>query len=114
MSEKTSVGTLNSYEIMVILDRESSSAKEKVFLKGFEDIVSQLGGSVLKEEFWGEKKFAYPIKKKDRGVYDVIWFEVSPKDIKSVHNKLKLDKSVVRYLISSELKSQSSKLHVKT
>ncbi|MFH1565677.1 MAG: 30S ribosomal protein S6 [bacterium] len=89
------------YEIMLILKKESSFAEKEVFVKEFSELLKPLEGKVGKEDFWGLRRFAYPIKKLEEGVYTVIEFKCVPDKIKEVDRKLKLEKGIIRYLITS-------------
>jgi len=97
-----------NYEIMLILKKDSSLAEKGIFLKEFTELLKPLEGKAKKEDFWGLRRFAYPIKKSEEGVYTVINFECPADKIKELERKLKLEKEIVRYMItSSNDKSQN-------
>ena len=103
-----------SYEIMLILEKGSAYSEKGVFFENFGETLKAVGGKALKEDFWGSRKFAYLIKKSEQGVYTVIEFECPPDKIKEVEGKLKLEKGIVRYLISQKSKITSQNLEFKS
>ena len=56
-------------------------------------------GIIEKEEDWGEKKLAYPIKKNERGHFYFYELRTSPEKIKTLDGWLKLNENILRYLI---------------
>lgn len=59
-------------------------------------------GKVEKVDAWGKKHLAYKIKKHNEGYYIVYQFRNSPDTIKEIERSLKLNKDVLRYLITAE------------
>ena len=56
-------------------------------------------GIIEKEEDWGEKKLAYPIKKNEKGHFYFYEFKASLEKIKTLEEWLKLNENILRYLI---------------
>jgi len=88
------------YEIMLIFKKDSKLSEKGVFFKKFSELLKTVDGKAEKEEFWGLRKFSYPIQKLTEGVYSVIEFECPSNKVKTVDSKLKLEKDVIRHLIS--------------
>jgi small subunit ribosomal protein S6 len=63
-------------------------------------------GKIIKEEFWGRRKLAYPILKNNFGYYITLVFETEPENIKKITNKLKLAEDIIRYLIVQSEKTE--------
>ena len=55
----------------------------------------------IKLNHWGRRQLAYKIGSRETGYYVVARFHVEPKVLPEFERALKLDESVVRYLISS-------------
>ena len=94
---------IQKYEIMLILPKgaeESNAKDDKYFGKKFVSTVQALGGKIEKEDFWGEKRFSYKIKKQESGVYVVFWFSMETQKEKELEQKLRYMPEVVRYLIT--------------
>ncbi|MBN1230372.1 MAG: 30S ribosomal protein S6 [Anaerolineales bacterium] len=87
------------YELIYIvhpdLDEEAfSGTQERV--KGW---ISAAGGSVVKEDLWGKRKLAYPIRKQNEGQYVYLDIQVEPEFCPELERQLRLQESVMRFSI---------------
>ena len=89
-----------NYEIMTIVDLDLGDAKAKELSKQVQGFVTSLGGDVAKDDFWGKRKFAYEIKRKTEGFYDVLTFGLDTAKMADLKEKLSLTPGLVRYLIT--------------
>lgn len=62
--------------------------------------ITDLQGTITKQESWGRKKLAYPISKERFGFYFLSEFDFEPTNIKELEKKLRLHKLIHRYLLS--------------
>lgn len=85
------------YELTYII---SDSLDEKKAISMAEKIKQLLpNGQIKSENFWGRRKLAYPIKKREFGYYVTLVFETEPSKIEALESKLKAEEDVIRYLI---------------
>lgn len=56
-------------------------------------------GKVEKEDLWGERPLAYPIKRQTAGYYAHFEIQADPKDAKSLDKSLKVEEDILRYLL---------------
>lgn len=90
---------MNKYELTVILDGKTTAAKKKTVLETIEKMVKILEGKMDKVEDWGVKEMFYQIGKIKEGLYLHIPLEIEAKSVKQLDMKLKMEESVVRYLL---------------
>ena len=90
---------MNKYELTVILEGKTTSAKKKAVLETLEKAVKMLEGKIEKAEDWGVKELFHEIKKNKEGLYLHMPFEMTAKSIKSFEIKLKAEENILRYLI---------------
>jgi small subunit ribosomal protein S6 len=90
---------MNKYELTLILEGKTTSAKKKAVLETLEKSIKMLEGSLQKAEDWGVKEMFHEIKKEKEGLYLHMPFELNAKSIKSLEIKLKAMENVLRYLI---------------
>jgi len=90
---------MNKYDLTVILEGKSTSAKKKSVLESLEKTIKLLEGNVEKAEDWGVKELFHEIKKVKEGLYLHIPFELNAKNVKSLEVKLKAEENILRYLI---------------
>jgi len=86
------------YELMIIISSQISDPEITERVKGIKD---RLGDEIVFEEIWGMRDFSYPIKKQKKGHY-VVWnFMMTPDEIKTFEDSMKLYPDLLRYLIVS-------------
>ncbi len=84
---------------MVVLKPEVSEAELKAEVDKIKDLITKNKGEVAKEEAWGKRVLAYPIKHLTEGIYHLLNFKSTPSKIKELEKKLNLDDEVLRFLI---------------
>lgn len=80
------------YELTFLTKEENES-------KNLKDLIELHKGKVTKEDKWGEKTLAYPIKKNHTAFFFNYQFELDKKSILQFKNKLNLDEKILRYLL---------------
>ena len=89
---------MKSYEMMYILkpcdDDFVNQSVERVI-----KLISSNGGVVVKNEVWGYRMLAYPIKNYDQGIYVFIYFNIDENMLKEIARVLKNTESIIRYMI---------------
>ena len=101
---------MRHYELVVVLSpilslEESSGSWERI-----KDIISQDGGDITKEEQWGMRRLAYPIRKAGQtfleGNYILTRFSTDKVVPRELEGYLRLTESVLRFLV---VKSEAPK-----
>jgi len=85
---------MNHYEITFISREEAEKDAVKKLIESFDGKIEQI--TTL-----GEKTFAYPIKKENRGFYTTFLFTLEPDKLIEITKKLNLKEEVIRFLIIS-------------
>jgi small subunit ribosomal protein S6 len=93
---------MKEYEIMTIVKAALGDDKAKGVSKDVQDLITAQKGEIVKDDFWGKRKFSYEIKGDKEGYYDVIIFKLEPEALTKVKSKLKLMENVVRYLVTAK------------
>ena len=88
------------YELLSIVPSPLTEKDLPEISKKVKDLIENLGGKLINEENLGNKKFAYPIKQVYRGFYILFGFEIEPKKVKELDQKLKLIPEILRHLIT--------------
>jgi small subunit ribosomal protein S6 len=64
---------MRAYELMVIIEGGLDELAAQAWQKTLADRIAAAGGTVHgKQDWWGRRRFAYPINKKDDGYYVVL------------------------------------------
>jgi small subunit ribosomal protein S6 len=87
-----------AYELMVIIDGgiDDNAAQQQV--KSITATIASVGGSVHgNPDWWGKRRLAYPINKKDDGYYVVYNIEAQGGALDEVERTLRIADNVVRH-----------------
>ena len=88
---------MRRYEMMLLLtDRLDEEAAKDAFEKA-KRILADQGGNLLEEAWWGKRKLAYEIDKRDHGFYGVLDFEATSDAVTELERQLKISDDVVRF-----------------
>jgi len=88
---------MRRYETMIIVTDTVEEEEAKAVLDRVKGVLADQGGTLIDEEFWGKRRFAYEINKRTHGYYDVLDFEVSNEGLRELERQLKLADNVVRF-----------------
>ena len=92
---------MNNYEGLFIIRPDLKEEDVKNVFKTIGDSVTKNGGSVKKEESWGKKQLAYPIRKFREGYYYKLDFEVPASAVAKLEAVYKLsDETILRTMIT--------------
>ncbi|MBC7565031.1 30S ribosomal protein S6 [Candidatus Saccharibacteria bacterium] len=89
---------MKEYELTVLIHPDLEADLETPLTK-VRDIIKNAGGTIIREDNWGKKKLAYPIRREEFGVY--IYMDVSlPADAPlKISNIFNITDEVLRYLL---------------
>ncbi len=89
---------VNQYETVFILTPVLSEAQMKEAVHKYEKLITDAGGKILNQEYWGLKKLAYPIQKKTTGFYSLIEFNADSSFIAKMETEYRRDERIIRFL----------------
>jgi small subunit ribosomal protein S6 len=89
---------MRRYETIAIIDPDLSEDDRTSLLTRIKEIIPQQEGVVIKEDLWGSRKLAYPIKKKPRGYYARYDYCGMGKAVEELERFFRIDDRVVKYL----------------
>ena len=89
---------MRNYELAVVLNPELSDDALTTLQGKVADWIAAAGGAVVRLDYWGRRRLAYPIGKKREGAY-VFWYVQMPPDAPAVvERKLRIEEDVMRFL----------------
>ena len=98
MGRKEVIGTVTTYEILLMLDPEGAEAHQDDLIARVRELVEKGGGTWRSHDAWGRRRLAYEIAKKPEGVYHLLVFESSAETLDEISRVLKIDDAVMRHL----------------
>ena len=90
---------MKNYEIMFILSTQLTDEEKQAGVTLVENTLTKSGAVEVKTEIWGDRKLAYPIKKKENGYYVLTLFQIDGTRIPEVEAKLNITESILKYMI---------------
>lgn len=87
---------MRQYEMMVILDPEVDERTVQPSLEKYLGVITNDKGTVDNVDVWGRRRLAYPIKKKNDGIYVVINFTSESVTAKELERQLGLNETILR------------------
>ena len=88
------------YEMLYLLNNDSTEEVKTAEIAKFEDIVKTMGGNVISTDKWGTKKTAYPINFKNEAYYVLMTFEANSDVLNELDRVADIDGEVVRRMIT--------------
>lgn len=88
-----------SYEITFITRQDISTQDVEKLTDVFANLFKDMGGEIVKREYWGLRNLAYLIRKNRKGHYVMLGVNASAESIKEFTRKCLLNEDIIRHLI---------------
>ena len=89
---------MRKYETFFIIDPDLTEEAYTLAGDKLKGIVSANGGAVLTYVPWGKKKLAYPIKKRNQGLYILMEYGGGPELVAELERNMRLDERVLKFI----------------
>ena len=106
---------MRQYETAFLISPKLSEEETAEIIIRMSDIVSQKKGKMVKEDRWGKRKLAYPIKRFDEAFYVFFLYKSDPSVPFELERRFKQTESILRFLtVKKETKQniRKKKKHV--
>ncbi len=94
---------MTTYEILLMLDPEQAEARQDEIVSRTRDLVEKGGGAWHSHDAWGRRRLAYPIAKKEEGVYHLVVFDSEAQTLDEISRVLKIDDAVLRHMATRHI-----------
>jgi small subunit ribosomal protein S6 len=84
------------YETTFIVRQDISSAEVDKLAGTYAQLITDMGGKVLKKEYWGLKNLAYIIKKNRKGHYIMLILDAPFESIKEMQRLMSINEDLLR------------------
>lgn len=89
---------MRRYETFIILDPDLSEDLRRPVIERVKEVMTQMGGSLLRMEEWGSRRLAYTIGKKERGYYVRFDFCGSGQLVNEMERFFRIDERVLKHM----------------
>jgi len=93
---------MKSYELLLILDPKLDETAREALLEKVKGYLTAAKANEIKEDKWGLKKLAYPIRYKNQGFYVVYNMEAPTTLVAEVEPKLRIEENIMRVIFSAK------------
>lgn len=102
---------INTYEGMFLLDSGSDFEAASEPVKG---ILTRYGAEILAFKPWDDRKLAYEVRGRKRGLYVLTYFKIDAEKVREVEHDCELDERVLRQLILRREKLTQEQIDAQT
>ncbi|MFZ5781481.1 MAG: 30S ribosomal protein S6 [Pseudomonadota bacterium] len=86
------------YENVFIARQDVPTTQVETLTTQFTELVTGLGGTVSKKEYWGLRSLAYRIKKNRKGHYTLLNIDAPAAAVKELERTMSINEDIIRYM----------------
>ena len=94
---------MTTYEILLLVDPEQAEARQDEIIARTRGLVEKNGGTWHSHDAWGRRRLAYPIAKKEEGVYHLVVFDAEAETLAEISRVLKIEDAVLRHMATRHI-----------
>ena len=87
-----------TYEVMFIVDAKASEDDVTRLNENLQQIITDQGGTISKQEIMGRRQLAYPIGRQTEGQYVLFKIDGSGREIAELERRMRVNDQVIRYI----------------
>lgn len=88
---------MQGYESILIFDPEISDEGQKELIDKYKGLIDSNGGQVVHHTVWGRRRLAYEVKKREYGVYHLLYLDHAPEALRALENNFRIDDNVIKW-----------------
>src|SRR5690349_23163559 len=86
------------YENVFIARQDVPTTQVEALTTQFSELVTGLGGTVSKKEYWGLRSLTYRIKKNRKGHYTLLNIDAPAAAVKELERTMSINEDIIRFL----------------
>jgi small subunit ribosomal protein S6 len=92
---------MREYEVVFIVHPDLDETAFHDIVNRVKSWITDSGGEIVKEDFWGKRKLAYPLRKQQEGQYFFLKTQMSPDFVSEVERNMRLLEPIMRFMITT-------------
>jgi small subunit ribosomal protein S6 len=92
------LATQRTYEVMYIVDTDTSEDDIARLNENLQQVITDQGGTITKNENMGRRQLAYPIGRKKDGHYVLFEVDGTGREIAELERRMRVNDQVIRYI----------------
>ena len=93
---------MRTYEIVFIIHPDLDEDNQTETINKVKGWITEINGTITKEELWGNKRLAYAIRKQREGYYVLLNAQLDPSSISELERNFRITEAIMRFLIIAE------------
>jgi|Deesub1362B_J571_1020462.scaffolds.fasta_scaffold01146_8 small subunit ribosomal protein S6 len=89
---------LRTYETIFVMDPQLDQSKIDEFVDKIVEMITSSGGEIIKRDYWGKRRLAYEIRKRQYGFYIYILYRSDGKIIEPMEREFRLNENILRFM----------------
>ena len=86
------------YENVFIARQDVATTQVEALTTQFSELVTSMGGTVSKKEYWGLRSLTYRIKKNRKGHYTLLNIDAPAAAVKELERTMSINEDIIRYM----------------
>jgi small subunit ribosomal protein S6 len=86
------------YETIFVTEPTLTEEEIDDLIKGYDSLVASVQGKVVKVEKWGKRRLAYPIQRREEGIYVLMVIESPTSFVKEIERRYRMNDRILRHL----------------
>ena len=87
-----------NYEVVLIARQDVSATTVETITDEIKTQITEEGGTIARQEYWGLRNLAYRIKKNRKGHYVLLNISAKPETVHEVERKMRLHDDILRHM----------------
>lgn len=88
---------MRRYETMVIITDLLEEEAATAAFERFKEVLTKQGAELLDDAWWGRRRLAYELAKRDHGFYGVLDYRATAEAVAEVERQMKISDDVIRF-----------------
>ena len=89
---------MRDYELLFIVQPNLEDEERVVLVEAVQGWVAAVGGQIVKLDYWGHRKLAYPIRKFNEGFYVLMNLQLPADGVRELERRFQISEQILRYL----------------
>ena len=90
---------MRDYELVTVVSPEAGDEGFPATIERVHRFIQDRGGAITKDDRWGRRRLAYPIRRQTEAFYSVTHFSLDPQSVRALEGSLDLAEDVLRHLV---------------
>ncbi len=86
------------YEELFVVKPDAPGEEVDAYIGQVKELITGSGGSIEKEEKWGNRKLAYRVQKYNEGGYVLLQFSSTPETIHEIERRMRVADMVIKFI----------------